>query len=92
MRLPNHAAYSGVMTKDEARANLRRAAAARRRAEAALERAREETLTALIAAWDEDVRPTDLVADSGYDREHVRRLIRAEEKRRAEPVDNGDSH
>ncbi|HEY1394969.1 hypothetical protein [Roseateles sp.] len=72
------------MTKDEARANLRRAAAARRRAEAALERAREATLTALIAAHDEGVRPTDLVADSEYDREHVRRLIRAEEQRRAD--------
>jgi ribonuclease HI len=79
------------MTKDEARANLRRAAAARRRAEAALERAREATQTALIAAWELDVRPTDLVTDSEYDREHVRRLIRAEEKRRAEPTDSAES-
>lgn len=84
MQPPSDAAYSGVMTKDEARANLRRAAAARRRAEAALERAREVTLVALIAAWDADVRPTDLVADSEYDREHVRRLIRAEEQRRSQ--------
>jgi hypothetical protein len=92
MHLPNRAAYSGVMTKDEARAALRRAAAARRRAEAALDRAREETLSALIAAHDAEVRPTDLVADSGYDREHVRRLIRAEEKARAEAEPSAESH
>lgn len=82
--MPNGSAYSGGMTsKDDARATLRRATASRRRAEAALEKARADTLTALIAAWDAEVRPTDLVADSEYDREHVRRLVRAEEERRA---------
>ncbi len=92
--LPNGSAYSGGMTttKDEAReaarAQLRRAAANRRRLEAALEKARAETLEKLIAAWDADVRPTDLVADSQYDREHVRRLIRAEEDRRAKAAED----
>jgi hypothetical protein len=40
---------------------------------------------ALLAATDAGVRQKDLVAETGYTREHIRRLVEAARKRRAEP-------
>lgn len=71
---------------DEIRARLRRAAAARKRAEAALEAAREDLAAAIIAADDIGMRQVDIVGDSGYNREHIRRIVLAEHERRERAI------
>lgn len=71
---------------DDVRARLKRAAAARKRAEAALETAREELAAAIIAADDIGMRQVDIVSDSGYNREHIRRIVLAEHERRERAI------
>lgn len=54
------------------------------------EKRRERLGDALLAAMDAGVRQRDLVIETGYTREHVRRLVDAARKRRdaAKPQDS----
>jgi hypothetical protein len=60
---------------DEIRARLKRAAAARKRAEASLESAREELSEAIVEASLADMKQVEIVNISGYNREHIRRIV-----------------
>lgn len=62
-------------------------AAARRfrRAEKAYEQAREELAAMIVAAaLDDGVKQVDIVKATGYTREHIRRLVDDERRKRAE--------
>lgn len=56
-----------------------------RRAEKAYEQAREELAEEIVvAALDQGVKQIDIVKATGYTREHIRRLVDDERKRRAQ--------
>ena len=48
------------------------------------EKRRQRLGDALLAAMEAGVRQKDLVVETGYTREHIRRLVEAARKRRAE--------
>jgi hypothetical protein len=74
----------GVMTAvpPDVAQRLRKAAAARKRAEVALEHARRELQAAIISADDAGMKQASIVEVTGYNREHIRRIVRDEEDRR----------
>lgn len=55
---------------------LTEATRAYRRAEAALEKRRAELAAAIAAAARAGTRQVDIVATTGYTREHIRRIVR----------------
>lgn len=62
---------------DDLRARLKRAAAARKRAEAALESSRDELAALIVEASDAGMRQVEIVQISEYNREHIRRIVLA---------------
>lgn len=76
--------------EDEVIERLKRASAARNRAHAALTRAREELQAVIFEAHDLGIKQSEVVRVTGYNREHIRRLVRDEaEIRRRPSADHG---
>lgn len=59
-------------------AELRKAIEAFGKAEQAFDKARQQRDVKIAQAAREDMRPTDIVAATGYTREHIRRILRAQ--------------
>lgn len=68
--------YAVMPASEETVSRLRAAVRAKNRAEAAAEKARAELATAIADALRDSMRPVDLVKETGYTREHIRRIAR----------------
>lgn len=65
--------------EDEVIERLKKASTSRNRAAAALNRAREELQAVIFEAHTAGVKQAEIVRVTGYNREHIRRLVRDEQ-------------
>lgn len=71
--------YAVMPASEETVNRLRAAVRAKNRAEAAAEKARAELATAIANALRDGMRPVELVKETEYTREHIRRIARKHE-------------
>ncbi len=68
--------HAGMPASEETVTALRRAVRAKKRAEKAVEDARNALAAAIADALRDGMKPTDAVKETGYTREHIRRIAR----------------
>lgn len=68
--------YACMPASDETVARLRAAVRTKNRAEEAAEKARKALAAVIAEAMREGMRPVDVVKETSYTREHIRRIAR----------------
>lgn len=80
--------HADMPATEETVATLRKAVRAKKAAEDRADAARAALAIAMADAIGEGMRQSDVVAMTGYTREHVRRLVREVEEQRAESAES----